>query len=215
VRGQLRPDVLQGGPGHRGEYLFAARNAETAAGGPTSPAGQAAFQASLVNRFNTNYASAGSFWAAGPSDPTPASLFSRSSTYGRPGTAYLALREILGSINFTRTLQQTQRDFGGASITEPSSRASPAASCPTRARRAPPGWMRSSGSGSIPPSRPAAESTVRSSPVRELAGPGFYDASGGCIGPPADGAGAAPSASAAIGSGGLDVGDGRVQRGVG
>ena len=119
------------------------------------------------------------------------------------------------SINFTRTLQQTQRDFGGASITEPSSRASSAASCPTRARRAPPGWMRSSGSGSIPPSRPAAESTVRSSPVRGLAGPGFYDASGGCIGPPADGAMAAPSASAAIGSGGLDVGDGRVQRGVG
>jgi hypothetical protein len=63
--------------------------------------------------------------------------------------------------------------------------------------------------------RPAAESTVRSSPVRGLAGPGFYDATGGCIGPPADGAMAAPSASAAIGSGGLDVGDGRVQRGVG
>jgi hypothetical protein len=55
-----------------GEYLFAARNAETAAGGPTSPAGQAAFQASLVNRFNTNYARAGSFWTAAPSDPTPA-----------------------------------------------------------------------------------------------------------------------------------------------
>jgi hypothetical protein len=42
-----------------------------------------------------------------------------------------------------------------------------------------------------------------------LAGPGFYDASGGCAGPPADGTGAAPSASVLIGGGGAEVGDGR------
>jgi aminopeptidase N len=101
-----------------GEYLFAAHNAETAAGGPTSPAGQAAFQASLVNRFNTNYANTGSLWTAAPSDPTPATPFNNGPTYRRPGTAYIALRQILGSGPFTRVLQQTQRDFGGSSITE-------------------------------------------------------------------------------------------------
>ena len=36
-----------------GEYLFDARNAATAAGGLDTPAGQAAFDASLVDQFNT------------------------------------------------------------------------------------------------------------------------------------------------------------------
>ena len=102
-----------------GEYLFAARNAQTAAGGPGTPAGRAAFQHSLVHRFNATYASGGGLWTAAPSDPTPASLFSGSTTYTRPGTAYLALRQILGHHRFIRALHRIQHRFGGDSITEP------------------------------------------------------------------------------------------------
>ena len=100
-----------------GEYLFDARNVATAAGGLDTPAGAAAFDASLVNQFNTNYASK-KLWTASPSDPTPATLFSGRFTYTRPGTAYIAVRQILGSDNFNHALQQIQHEYGGASITE-------------------------------------------------------------------------------------------------
>ncbi len=101
-----------------GEYLFAARNAETAAGGPFSRAGQRAFEQSLIKQFNTNYNSRGSFWTASPSDPTPFGLFSGDATYTRPGSAYIALRQILGKANFASALEQIQRRRGGANITE-------------------------------------------------------------------------------------------------
>jgi hypothetical protein len=102
-----------------GEYLFGARRAETAAGGPTSTAGQAAFQSSLVHQFDATYAQGGGFWAHAPSKPTAFRLFSNDSTYQRPGTAYIALRQILGATNFVRALQQIQLRYGGGSITEP------------------------------------------------------------------------------------------------
>ena len=102
-----------------GEYLFHARNAETAAGGPSTPAGRAAFEASLIHRFDANYAETGWLWRNTPSDPTPFTLFSGNSTYDRPGTAYLALRQILGHDNFSTALRTIQRDYGDASITEP------------------------------------------------------------------------------------------------
>ena len=54
-----------------------------------------------------------------PSNPTAWGLFSGSSTYDRPGIAYIALRQILGHANFTRALEQIQRQYGGASISEP------------------------------------------------------------------------------------------------
>jgi hypothetical protein len=100
------------------EELYQARLAENAAGGPYSPKGQAAFQASLVKQFNQIYASNGSFWTVAPSNPEPAGLFSGSSTYARPSAAYIALRQILGPGNFTQALQQVQRTYGGGSITE-------------------------------------------------------------------------------------------------
>jgi hypothetical protein len=100
-----------------GEYLFDARTAATAAGGLDTPAGAAAFDASLVKQFNLNYANNG-LWTAAPSDPTPATLFSGRFTYTRPGTAYIALRQILGKDNFTAALQQIQRDYRHSSITE-------------------------------------------------------------------------------------------------
>jgi Peptidase family M1 domain len=100
-----------------GEYLFDARNAASAAGGLDTPAGQAAFDASLVDQFNANYANK-HLWTAAPSDPTPATLFSGRFTYTRPGTAYLALRQILGKANFTSAMQQIQRDYRFSTITE-------------------------------------------------------------------------------------------------
>jgi hypothetical protein len=101
-----------------GEYLFAAHRAEKAAGGPGTAAGRAAFQQSLVHRFDANYASTGRLWTAAPSDPTPATLFSGSTTYTRPGTAYLALRQILGHAGFDHALRSIQHRYGGGSITE-------------------------------------------------------------------------------------------------
>jgi hypothetical protein len=122
-----------------GEYLNTARSAQTAAGGAGTPAGDAAFDTSLVNRFNTNYANTGSLWTAAPSNPTAQTLFTTATTYTRPGTAYLALRQILGKANFTSAMQQIQRDYGGSSITEAQLEAAfhpwlpnPTASCNTR-----------------------------------------------------------------------------------
>jgi len=101
-----------------GEYLFQARTAQTKAGGPNSRAGRRAFNRSLVRQFDANYASKSRFWAVAPSNPTPFGLFDEDSTYARPGTTYIALRQILGHANFTKALQQIQLQRGGRDITE-------------------------------------------------------------------------------------------------
>jgi Peptidase family M1 domain len=101
------------------EFLYAARKARAAAGGPSTAAGRAAFQASLVRQFKSIYASGAGFWAAAPSNPTAYDLFDEDPTYARSGTTYIALRQILGAGNFTRALEQIQREYGGRSITEP------------------------------------------------------------------------------------------------
>ena len=100
------------------QELFAAEKAESAKGGPTSPTGQAAFESSLVKTFNSIYASAPSAWTDAPSNPTPYLLFAGHPTYSRPSAAYIALRQILGPMNFTEALHQMQLDYGGSSITE-------------------------------------------------------------------------------------------------
>jgi hypothetical protein len=102
-----------------GEYLFAARQAETKAGGPSTKAGKAAFRASLVHQFDATYSQGGSFWTGAPSDPTAATLFTNASTYQRPGAAYIALHQILGQTRFDAALQRIQARYGGGSITEP------------------------------------------------------------------------------------------------
>jgi hypothetical protein len=100
------------------QYLYKARVAEAAAGGPYSRKGQAAFEASLVHQFDTTYASPVSFWADAPSNPYPYLLFSSDATYNRPAAAYIALRQILGPTNFTQALEQVQRQYGGSTIDE-------------------------------------------------------------------------------------------------
>jgi hypothetical protein len=102
-----------------GEYLYIARNAQSAAGGPGTPAGDAAFENSLINSFDAAYADTGSLWTAAPSDPRPYTLFSGATTYVRPGIAYIALRQILGPSNFAAALQRMQAAYRQVSITEP------------------------------------------------------------------------------------------------
>lgn len=106
-------------------YLLTAGNAANAAGGLGTPAGDAAFDNSLISRFNTNYASGGTFWTGAPSNPTVGNLFTTNFTYVRPATAYLALRQILDasasrpeSDRWIGVMKQIQADFGGGSITE-------------------------------------------------------------------------------------------------
>jgi hypothetical protein len=163
-----------------GEYLFAARNAANAAGGLGSPAGDSAFQTSLVNRFNTNYARAGTFWTGAPSNPTPATLFSGSFTYTRPGTAYLALRQILGPTNFVNALRQAQQRYGGGSITETQWETvfhhwlpNPSAACHARLDQFFTQWFDTA----YPPGGGANRPQLTGP---GLAGPGFYDSDGTC-----------------------------------
>jgi hypothetical protein len=111
-----------------GEHLNTARNAATPAGGLGTPAGDAAFETSLVNSFNSVYNSTSSTaWTSAPSNPTVANLFTTVSTYNRPGATYLALRAILGSSvsrpfeqdRFVGAMRQILRDYGGGTITQP------------------------------------------------------------------------------------------------
>jgi hypothetical protein len=95
------------------EYFFIAANAQAAAGG--SPA---AFEQSLVDTFDNEYAGPDVLWTGAPSDPRPYTLFSGSKTYTRPGIAYIALRRILGPANFAAALQQIQGTYRQSSITE-------------------------------------------------------------------------------------------------
>jgi hypothetical protein len=119
TEGGYRMTFFKEGLATFGEFLYQARLAENAAGGPSTPAGRAAFQASLVDEFNSIYGLGGGFWTVVPSNPEPYGLFSGASTYARPGAAYVALRQILGHENFTRALEQIQRTYGGGSISEP------------------------------------------------------------------------------------------------
>jgi len=172
-----------------GEYLFDARTAQTAAGGPATTAGRAAFEQSLVDQFGRSYATSGSLWTAAPSDPTPARLFSGSTTYTRPGTTYLALRRVLGPPRFDRALRRIQRDYGGASILEPQLEAEFARFLPERSRACRDRlddfftqWF-----DTVYPRGGGGNRPQLTGPG--LAGPGFYDARGGCRAAPADGLG--------------------------
>jgi len=160
------------------QYMLTARNAQTAAGGPGTAAGQAAFQASLIAQFNTNYARAGSFWSAAPSNPTPFGLFSNSATYQRPATAYIALWQILGTERFTNVLRTIQRTYGGGSITEPQLEAAFRSGLPNNsaACRSHLGQFFTEWFDTAYPSGSATEPDITGP---GLAGPGFYGTHGG------------------------------------
>jgi hypothetical protein len=103
------------------EYLLTAKKAAEAKGGLETAEGEAAFEASLVSRFASNYNTTKpkATWTGVPSNPTAATLFRTETTYTRPATAYIALRTILGPGNFAGALHQLTKEFGGSSITEP------------------------------------------------------------------------------------------------
>jgi hypothetical protein len=163
-----------------GEALFSARTAETAAGGPGTASGAAAFQRELVTIFNEIYASGKTFWTNAPSNPTPFGLFSGAATYDRPVIAYLALRQILGADNFTRAMEQLQRDYGGSSITEPQLEAAfqqwmpnQSAACGARLTQFFHEWFDTAYAQGGGANRPQITGPG-------LSGPGFYSAGGGC-----------------------------------
>ncbi len=109
TEGGYRMTFFKEGMATLAEFLYAARLAEKAAGGPHTRKGRQAFQASLVRQFGSIYHAGKTFWTVAPSNPQPFGLFSGASTYDRPGIAYIALRQILGHANFNRALRQIQR----------------------------------------------------------------------------------------------------------
>jgi hypothetical protein len=105
------------------QYL---QSADVAAGGPAArgtPAYDAAFEQSLITRFNgtQNYGTnSTSNWTVAPSNEGANQLFSPSFySYVRPATAYIALWRILGKANMIATMKDIQSTYAGGSITEP------------------------------------------------------------------------------------------------
>jgi hypothetical protein len=99
------------------EYLYQGRNAGLAAGPEGSDAYNTAFENAIATRFNGRYNSTStSFWTVAPTNPTSANLFGNANTYQRPGMTYVALRAILGKDNFAAAATEIQRDYGGGSI---------------------------------------------------------------------------------------------------
>jgi hypothetical protein len=117
--GDYRLTFFKEGLATLAEVLYVARLAEQAAGGPSTPAGRAAFQASIVRTFQRIYRAGPGLWTAAPSNPKPSGLFSGAATYARPAAAYVALRQILGRVGFAKALEEIQRTYGGSSISEP------------------------------------------------------------------------------------------------
>lgn len=103
-----------------GEYLTNAGRAADAAGGLDTPAGDAAFDASLIAQFNKNYREAGRNklrWTLPPSDPSAEDLFS-GETNDRTAAGYIALRQILGEGNFIAAMRQMQSQFAGGAMAQ-------------------------------------------------------------------------------------------------
>jgi aminopeptidase N len=180
TEGEYNLTFFKEGMATLGEYLLAARDAETKAGGPGTAAGKKAFTGSLIAQFNKTYARAGSFWTAAPSNPTPFGLFSNAPTYERPGAAYIALWQILGTARFTKALHQIQRHYGGGHITEAQLEAgfrhwlpNKSAACESRLSQFFTQWF-----DTAYPSGGGANKPAITGPG--LAGAGFYNGSGGC-----------------------------------
>ena len=160
-----------------GEYIYSADVAGLAAGAAGSDAYTTAFDASLVNQFNANYGSARVTWTQAPNNPTAASLFSNSPTYTRPGTAYIALRQILGNAAFVAADEEIQSTYGGGSVTEPQLETIfqkhlpvDTAACHAKLAAFFTQWWDTA--------YPAGQKPTITGPG--LAGQGFYDADGGC-----------------------------------
>ncbi|MDA0162361.1 M1 family aminopeptidase [Solirubrobacter ginsenosidimutans] len=101
------------------EYLHIANLAGLAAGPAGSDAYKAAFEASIVSRFNGTgkyLTTSTSFWGVAPANPTSGNLFSNANTYSRPGMSYIALRAILGPDNFRKASTELQTTYRYGSV---------------------------------------------------------------------------------------------------
>ena len=164
------------------QYFQTAKAAADAAGGQGTAAGDAAFEASLVARFATNYNSASTtFWNTAPSNPTSVTMNGNSNAYVRPGTAYLALRAILGKDNYNAVLHHIQEAYRGGSMTEENLEKefhkympNQSIGCSNKLDAFFKQWWDTPYTGS-----PAAGNKPQITGPG-LAGGGFYDASGGC-----------------------------------
>jgi hypothetical protein len=152
--------------------------------GAGTAAGRAAFEQAIVRDFDEIYAAGNDFWTVAPSNPTPYGLFSGSSTYLRPGIAYVGLRQILGGRRFALALEHIQRRYGGGSITEPQLEAvfhrwlpMQTSACQTRLTRFFTQWFDTPYPAGGGPHRPSLTGPG-------LAGRGFSGPGGRC-GPPA------------------------------
>ena len=185
-----RYTFLKEGMATLGEDLNTARTAATNAGGYGTPAGNAAFDASMVSQFNSTYASGttprtAAFWTEVPSNPTPNTLFDNPPTYARPGASYVALRQILGDDRFITALHGIQHDFGGGNISEAQMEAqyhsyipNQSAACSAKLDQFFTQWWDTSYAPGGGANRPQITGPG-------LAGGGFYDASGPCSSKPA------------------------------
>ncbi len=164
------------------EYFLAADTAGKAAGAVDSDAYNTAFENSLIARFNTNYNSTSTtFWNVSPQNPTSVSMNGNSNAYVRPGTAYLALRQILGHDNYKAALVHMQQAYRGGSIVEEQLKTefhkympNQSLGCYNKLEAFFKQWWDTSYTGS-----PAAGNKP-SITGPGLAGGGFYDANGGC-----------------------------------
>lgn len=164
-----------------GEGYNAAWAAGKLAGAVGSDAYNAAFETSLITRFNGTYNStSANNWNVAPSNPTNANLFG-SQTYTRSGRAYIALRAILGKDNFTSASKEIQTTYGGSSITQPQQIAvykkwlpNKSIGCLNKLDAFFKQWWDTAYVGS-----PAAGNKPNITGPG-LAGPGFYDVNGGC-----------------------------------
>ena len=175
------------------QYFNTALIAANAAGGQGTAAGDAAFEASLVARFATNYNSTSTtFWNTAPSNPTSVTMNGNSNAYTRPGTAYLALRAILGKDNYNAVLHHIQEAYRGGSMTEENLEKefhkympNQSIGCSNKLDAFFKQWWDTPYTGS-----PAAGNKP-SITGPGLAGGGFYDANGGCSDYAVDGPGGA------------------------
>ena len=120
-----------------GEYLtHGPRHADR--GGSPGRRPRRRFENSLISRFNTNYnTTSSSFWTAAPSNPTVGNLFTTSNTYTRPGTAYIALWQILGRDRMISAMKEIQSHVRRRQHHRAAARGrSSASACRSRARRA-------------------------------------------------------------------------------
>jgi hypothetical protein len=161
------------GFGQLAQWLLKARTAQNGAG-------LAAFERTLVHLFNKTYGYGGPFWTGAPSNPLPWTLFANDSTYMRPAAAYVALRQILGGTRWAGALKQIQRDYGGATITEPQEEVifhrwmpNRSAACQAKLTRFFAQWWDTAYRSGGGRNRPQITGPG-------LAGPGFYHRHGGC-----------------------------------